>query len=78
MSYDGNVVLESDKSRLVTLLLAIFLGFLGIHRFYAGKVGTGIIWLLTGGIVGIGVLVDIILIAVGTFRDKSGRLILRW
>jgi TM2 domain-containing membrane protein YozV len=78
MSYDGNVVLESDKSRLVTLLLAIFLGFLGIHRFYVGKVGTGIIWLLTGGIVGIGVLIDIILIAVGTFRDKSGRLVLRW
>lgn len=78
MTYDGNVVLESDKSRLVCLLLAIFLGFLGIHRFYAGKVGTGIIWLLTGGLVGIGVLVDIILIAVGTFRDKSGRLILRW
>lgn len=78
MSNDGNVVLESDKSRLVTLLLAIFLGFLGIHRFYVGKVGTGIIWLLTGGIVGIGVLIDIILIAVGTFRDKSGRLVLRW
>ena len=78
MSYDGNVVLESDKSRLVTLLLAIFLGFLGIHRFYVGKVGTGIVWLLTGGIVGIGVLIDIILIAVGTFRDKSGRLVLRW
>lgn len=78
MSYDGNVVMESDKSRLVTLLLAIFLGFLGIHRFYVGKVGTGIIWLLTGGIVGIGVLIDIILIIVGTFRDKSGRLILRW
>ena len=70
MSYDGNVVLESDKSRLVTLLLAIFLGFLGIHRFYVGKVGTGIIWLLTGGIMGIGVFIDIIMVAVGTFRDK--------
>ena len=78
MTYEGNVVLESDKSRLVCLLLAIFLGFLGIHRFYAGKVGTGIIWLLTGGLLGIGVIIDIILIALGTFRDKSGALILRW
>jgi TM2 domain-containing membrane protein YozV len=78
MTYDGNVVIESDKSRLACLLLAIFLGFLGIHRFYAGKIITGIIWLLTGGLLGIGVIVDIILIAVGTFRDKQGRLILRW
>jgi TM2 domain-containing membrane protein YozV len=78
MTYNGNAVLESDKSRLACLLLAIFLGFLGIHRFYVGKIGTGILWLLTGGLLGIGVLIDVILIAVGTFRDKAGRLILRW
>jgi len=53
-------------------------GFLGIHRFYAGKVITGIIWLLTGGLLGVGVIIDIILIAIGVFRDKAGLVIQRW
>lgn len=62
----------SPKSKIVALLLAFFLGGLGIHRFYVGKIGTGIIYLLTGGIFGIGWLVDFIMIAVGAFRDKAG------
>jgi TM2 domain-containing membrane protein YozV len=68
----------SSKSRLVALLLCVFLGYLGIHRFYAGKIGTGILWLLTGGIFGIGALVDLILIACGTFKDNEGKLISDW
>lgn len=68
----------SPKSRLVALLLCIFLGPLGIHRFYVGKIGTGIIWLFTGGLFGIGWIIDLILIAVGTFRDKLGRVISNW
>ena len=61
-----------NKSKVVALLLCIFLGGLGIHRFYVGKVGTGILYLFTGGLFGIGTLVDIIKIAIGKFTDKDG------
>ena len=65
----------SEKDWLVTLLFSIFLGYLGIHRFYVGKVGTGILWLLTGGCLGVGALVDIIMIATENFTDDNTRLI---
>lgn len=74
---------HSPKSRLATLLLAAaaFLPFFpvcGLHRFYAGKVGTGILWLLTGGLFYIGQTVDLILIACGSFNDAAGRPITEW
>jgi len=68
----------SDKKRLPALLLCFFLGYLGIHRFYVGKVGTGILWLLTGGLLGIGALVDFIMIIVGSFTDKDGLTLEEW
>ena len=70
--------MESTKSRLVALLLCFFLGGLGIHRFYVGKIGTGIVWLLTAGCFGIGTLIDFILIICGTFKDKDGKVISNW
>ena len=68
----------SDKSRLVALLFCVLLGVLGVHRFYVGKIGTGILMLLTIGGLGIWVLIDMILIAVGSFRDKAGKRVFRW
>lgn len=60
------------KSKLVALLLSIFLGELGIDRFYLGKIGTGILKLITVGGCGIWYLIDIILIATGKMTDKNG------
>ena len=69
---------EPEKSRLATLLLCIFVGALGIHRFYVGKIGTGILWLLTCGIFGIGSLVDLIMICTGSFTDSEGKKVTNW
>ena len=60
------------RSKKTTLLLCFFLGGFGVHRFYTGKIGTGIIWLLTGGIFGICSLVDFIMICTNAFHDKEG------
>jgi TM2 domain-containing membrane protein YozV len=68
----------SDKSRLVTLLFVVLLGFLGVHRFYVGKIGTGILMILTLGGLGIWALIDLVFVAVGSFRDKDGKRVYRW
>jgi TM2 domain-containing membrane protein YozV len=67
--------MKSDKEWLVTLLLSLFLGTLGIHRFYVGKIGTGILQLITLGGCGVWTLIDIIMIATGNFKDKDGNII---
>ena len=60
----------SDKSWVVTLILAIFLP---VHRFYVGKIGTGILYWLTAGGLGIWYIVDIVMILLDKFTDKEGR-----
>jgi restriction system protein len=62
----------SDKKKIVAFLLCLFFGVLGIHRFYVGRVGTGLLYLFSGGLLGIGVIVDLIRILIGSFRDNVG------
>ena len=64
--------MQSDKNWLATLLLCLFLGGIGVHRFYVGKVGTGILQLITLGGSGIWTLIDLIMIITGSFTDKDG------
>ena len=73
----ATVTTTTQKSWVVALVLCIFLGGLGVHRFYVGKVGTGILMILTFGGLGIWVLIDLILILVGSFRDKQGQALAR-
>ena len=69
---------SSEMKRLVTFLLCFFLGVLGIHRFYVGKTGTGIIQLLTLGGLGIWAFIDMIMILFGSFKDSGGNAITEW
>ncbi|MBA7606652.1 hypothetical protein ES703_13802 [subsurface metagenome] len=72
----------SPKSRLITTLLcalpSYFFGIAGIHRFYLGKIGTGILMLLTLGGLGIWTLIDLIMVAAGVMKDKEGKVIKTW
>jgi hypothetical protein len=68
----------SPKSRVVALLLCFLLGVFGAHRFYVGKIGTGILQIVTLGGLGIWSLVDLIMIIVGSFKDKQGRPVPKW
>lgn len=54
----GNTPLP-PKSLLVAYILLILFSILGIHHFYLGKIGRGVLWLLTGGLLGVGVIIDI-------------------
>jgi len=73
MRYDA-----AKRSVLIAYLLWFFLGTFGVHRFYAGKVGTGVLQLVTLGGLGIWALVDLILLATGNFRDGDGERITQW
>jgi len=72
----GNPV--SPKSRLVATLLCWFFGIIGVHRFYVGRIGSGIAMIFTIGGLGIWALIDLIVILCGEFKDDSGLKIQRW
>lgn len=66
---------KSEKSWVVALLLCFFLGNAGIHRFYLGKIGTGILMLITCGGAGIWTLIDFIMLVLGKTTDKDGKVV---
>jgi TM2 domain-containing membrane protein YozV len=69
---DLRLVSMSNKSRLVAAVLCFFLGVFGVHRFYVGKIGTGIIQFFTAGGLGVWWIIDLIMILVGSFTDSDG------
>lgn len=70
--------MTSDKDWTVLLILSIVLGSLGVDHFYSGKIGTGILKLITFGGCGIWWLIDVIMIATGSFKDSNGIPIVKW
>ena len=61
------------KSRWLAFFLCLFLGYFGIHKFYVGKTGAGILYLFTFGLFGIGWAIDCVILLLGGSRDKWGR-----
>lgn len=78
VAYGMPVRYVSEKSRTVALLLCFFVGIFGIHQFYVGKVGKGILYLFTAGLFGFGAIIDFIKILIGTFRDNYGLPLKNW
>ena len=71
------MAIEPQKSWIATVLLCQFLGTLGVHRFYTGRIITGILQLLTFGGFGIWVLVDLVMIYADSFKDDMNMLLTR-
>ncbi len=78
ISAGGGLVATSEKRLLPAVLLCMLFGVFGVHRFYAGKVGTGILQLVTLGGLGIWWMVDLIMLIVGAFTDGKGQKITQW
>jgi len=68
----------TEQRILPLFLLGFFLGVFGVHRFYAGKIGTGILQLVTLGGFGIWAFIDLIFIIIGAFTDKDGNKVTEW
>ena len=69
---------KSNKKKLPAVLLCFFLGCFGLHRFYAGKIGTGILQLITLGGFGVWALIDFFVILLGGFTDSKGQKLQDW
>ena len=73
--YAGVDPTVSDKDRWTALVICFFLGFFGGHQFYVGNIGKGLLYVFTCGLFGIGWLIDIICLLMGTFKDSKGRVL---
>ena len=62
----------SNKSKFVAAVLCFFLGILGVHRFYVGKIGTGVLQFFTGGGLGVWWIIDLVMILLSKFTDQDG------
>jgi len=69
---------QSQKKRGVALILCLLLGFFGGHMFYVGRIGLGILYIFTVGLFFIGIIVDLLKILSGTFKDSKGSLVKQW
>ena len=74
---NSNSLSSSQQDWLVALLLCFFIGIIGAHRFYVGKIGTGVLMVFTLGGLGIWTFIDLILIIVGKFKNKDGEVLSR-
>ncbi|MDQ3698545.1 MAG: TM2 domain-containing protein [Gemmatimonadota bacterium] len=72
------VMSPTEKRIVPAALLCFFFGIFGVHRFYVGKVGTGVLQLFTLGGIGIWAMIDLIMILIGSFRDRDGVRITEW
>ena len=64
--------ITSDKSKKTALLLCAVGGIFGAHQFYVGRIGRGLLYLCTGGLIFVGWIGDLISISTGSFRDNAG------
>jgi TM2 domain-containing membrane protein YozV len=66
---------EKAKMNVIVLCCLGFLGVAGIHRFYCGRIWTGLLWIFTGGLCGVGTVIDLITIGTDNFKDAGGNTI---
>ncbi len=68
----------SEKSRLYALLINLFVGWAGGHRYYVGKIGSGVLMLITMGGFGMWWVIDLVMISIGAFKDKDNKPLVNW